>query len=648
MKKLFAPTGKWIAAISADLVSEKALRFGGLRAYGDAVFWIESRPDENGRNVLVRWSQPDGYQDLTPAPFSARSQVHEYGGGAFLPTAEACFFVNDADQDIYRVTDGGKVEQLTAEDGLRFADFDDDPVRNRLVSVCEDHRREGHPLNMLVAIGRVGASAGQAEILEHHYDFYAFPRVSPAGDRLCFLAWQLPYMPWEAAVLCVCDIRGDGTLGPVTEIAGGPGRCAFQPSWDKDGQLYFVAEMGDLAQLNMFDGKTVNQVTELDGEAGRPLWGLGTTSYALLGDGKVALSYIQDGRVHFDLVDIGTDQVMPLDQGFVNVEMPSADNTQIAAIVTEDRRAPAIAFYAASGEQPTDAKILRFSAEFDIQTEDISIGKPVTYAGRDGGLVHALYYPPTNRRFAYQEGDLPPAIVSAHGGPTGMADRGLKLKIQFWTNRGFAYLDVDYRGSTGFGKAYREALNGRWGILDVEDVAKGADWLKENGLADPLKIAISGSSAGGYTVLQALVNHNVFSVGAAYYGISDLEKLAAHTHKFESGYIFALTGTTPEEHSDIFHKRSPVHHAETITAPVIFFQGSEDKVVPPDQSRLMASSLKQRGIPVTYVEFEGEGHGFRQPQHVRDALLFELSFYNRIMDIQSDEDLPNIEIENFD
>ena len=640
-----APPGQWISSISADLVAGKVLRFGGLSTIRDKVFWVEARPQENGRSVLVSWSKKQDYEDLVPAPYSVRSKVHEYGGGAFFAGQAGVFFVDDETQDVFQIVPEKAPVRVTEAAHLRFADFSEDGAR--LICVCEDHEGDGHPRNLLVAIDLEGGLLGKIVPLQTSHDFYAFPRVNAKGDQLAFIAWDLPYMPWEAAALYVCDLALDGSSSEPRLIAGGVGESVFQPVWGAQDQLYFVAEAGDQALLHVWDGNETKVVLDFEGDFSRPLWGLGTTSYALLGEGRIVASYIADGDVRLGMIEDKTHVLSPLELEAAEIQNVSGYADHLAAFITTTHQAQAVVDYPVEGESLGTPQVLRPSASFDINPADISQGDPVQFKGADGGLVHALYYPPTNGKYELPLDIKPPAIVSAHGGPTGFADRGLKLKIQYWTSRGFAYLDVDYRGSAGYGKAYREALGGQWGVLDVQDVVSGAQWLKAQGLADPEKLIISGSSAGGYTVLQALVTSDVFAAGAAYYGISDLAKLAEYTHKFEAGYVYTLLGVEPENAADVFDERSPIHHVDNITSPVIFLQGADDKVVPPEQSKLMAQSLKQRGIAVCYVEYDGEGHGFRKPENIKHALEVELAFYNQILQLECNEPLPRVEIANF-
>jgi len=637
--------GQWVSSISADLVAGKVLRFGGLSTFRDKVYWVEARPQENGRSVLVSWSKKQDYKDLVPHPYSVRSKVHEYGGGAFFAGICGVFFVDDETQDVFQIVPEEAPVRVTEEAHLRFADFSEDGAR--LICVCENHEGDGHPRNFLAAIDLEGDVRGTISSLQGSRDFYAFPRVNNKADQLAYLAWDLPYMPWEAAALYVCDLALDGSASKPRLIAGGVGQSVFQPVWGVQDQLYFVAEAGDQALLHVWDGVDIKVVVHHEGDFSRPLWGLGTTSYALLNESRIAASYIAEGDVRLGMIECKMGVLSPLEFEAAEIQNVSGNADHLAAFVTTTHHAQAVTVTPVEDEGLGAPLVLRPSAEFELPQDEISQGEPVQFKGADGGQVHALYYPPTNGKYELPPGIKPPAIVSAHGGPTGFADRGLKLKIQYWTSRGFAYLDVDYRGSAGYGKAYREALGGQWGVLDVADVVSGAQWLKAQGLADPEKLIISGSSAGGYTVLQALVTSDEFAAGAAYYGISDLAKLAEHTHKFEAGYVYTLLGVEPENAADVFEERSPIHHADKISSPVIFLQGGDDKVVPPEQSKLMAQSLKQRGIAVSYVEYDGEGHGFRKPENIKHALEVELAFYNQILKLNCAEPLPPVEIDNF-
>jgi dienelactone hydrolase len=637
--------GAWPSTVTARLVAGKALRFGSIQMLGENVYWTEARPDEAGRSVLVEWSPEQGFRDVTPAPYSVRSKVHEYGGGEFLAASGGIYFVDQEDQQIYR--SGDQVTAITEAPGCRFADMAEDRVRGRLLAVCEDHRADSqYPANYLAGISLDGR-VPKLVTLDGNHDFYAFPRLSPNGNKLAFMAWNLPHMPWEAGEIWCGRLADDGSIHAAAQLAGGAGQAAFQPSWGPEGRLYFVVEQDDFAALYVWDGVKTEKVAGLEGDFSRPLWVFGMRSHTILADGSVFATAIEAGRTVAGLAAPGSAGLARLEVGYADLINPHGGETDIAAIALCATAPPAITLFKDVGAHGlSKPQQLRRQVEIELDAGDISAGRQVQCKTGAGEIVHALYYPPANS--AYKLGRvLPPAIVTAHGGPSGMAERGFKLKTQFWTSRGFALLDVDYRGSTGYGRAYREALAGQWGVLDVEDVVACARWLTDQDLVDASRLVISGGSAGGYTVLQALVSSDLFAAGAAHYGISDLAQLAAHTHKFEAGYLYALMGADAKDAADVFKARSPLFSADRITSPVIFLQGAEDKVVPPEQSRAMADMLKRSGIPVAYLEFEGEGHGFRNPAHIETALKAEFSFYNAILGLGAEQDLIDLDIVNF-
>lgn len=646
------PGGAWDAALSSDMVAAKTLRLGALEAHGDTLYWSEGRPGDGGTQALVSWSKRAGINDVLPEGFSARTRVHEYGGKPFHVSSVGIFFVNGEDQDVYLLAnEEAKPRRLTNMSAVRFADLSDDPQRRRLVMVAEDHGRAGHdhPRNFLAAIGYGGDDARALVELQGAHDFYANPSVSPDGAMVAFLAWDLPYMPWQAATLYVCTLGVEGRAGPPVKIAGGIGKSVFQPQWRQDGGLVFIAETDDGTALpHIWDGENITALAEGAADWSRPLWALGTTGYAVFADGTVVGSYTGDGVISLGLLPGDGGDVTPAGFDVADIVNLTAGEGFAAGLIAQPDAAQAVAVMARSADALAAPRIIRPSVTLKLDRGDISVGRHVTFTGDDGDAIHGFYYPPANARCDLPDGVLPPAIVTAHGGPTGNADRGLRLKTQYWTNRGFAWLDVDYRGSTGYGRAYRDQLNGQWGILDMRDFLAGARWLVAEGLADKDKLIATGSSSGGYTVLQALVADNLFSAAAIYYGIGDLAALAADTHKFEAGYLHVLCGVTPETEAEIFRNRSPIHQADRIATPVIFFQGLDDNIVPPSQSRAMAENLIARGVATALVEFEGEGHGFRKPETVKAALALELSFYDRVLELGVGETLPPLKIDNLD
>ncbi len=661
MTRRIAPYGTWESPISALSVAGNSKRFGSLLIEESNVYWSEGRPDEAGRTVIVKCDGDGQKTDLISAPFCARSRVHEYGGGEFSVWKGRVFFVNDQDQDVYEILQDGEVNRLTNQVDWRFSDMCFDHRGNRLIAVAERHNfGERLPVNLLVSISLSQESLGEISVIAKGRDFYASPRISSCGLKLAYLVWDLPHMPWEAAELWIAERREIEGFPSGEKVVGGEGSSVFQPEWRGDGSLVFVWDKSGWGNLYLLPagcsgGESEPLFTDA-AEFAHPQWVFGMRSFALAGDDKLIVRYFKSGTCYLGLLDIPSRSLSPLEasiEGLAGIDAITANERSAYIIGTFHHLPPAI-LKLSLGSDPAGqdvltlgAEILQPSSDLSVPLETISVGKPVVFASAGGRTCYGLYYAPANGEFFAPEGEKPPMIVSAHGGPTGMADRGLKLKIQYWTSRGFAYFDVDYTGSFGYGTDYRRALDGYWGVRDVEDVIAGAQEMAAEGKADKNRLVISGSSAGGYTVLAALVESDVFAAGAAYYGISDMLKLQEATHKFELGYIDTLMGTMPGARNEIFKDRSPVYNVDRMTSPVIFFQGSEDRVVPPEQSRKMAEILSEQAVPVAYIEFPGEAHGFRDAKNIETALKSEYAFYARILNLPVSADLPPVEILNF-
>ncbi len=625
MKQKVLPFGTWKSTISPRLVAGASIRLGGLVAndFGNPL-WIESRPEEGGRCVIVEYGKDNKTGDVLPPEFSARSRIHEYGGGALLAgRGGALYFTSAGDQDIYRLNEDGTSARLTNEPDTRFADYSLCPKGRGLFSVAERHEKHEHsaPENFLALVAEQG---GEISIVRQGADFYAAPRVSPDGQRLAWLEWDLPHMPWQAAALYVARIADDGSLKDTRHIIGGEGKPAFQCEWDETGALYVVAEEGEWSHLYCWRDETLVQVSQFEGELARPLWALGMRSYVPLGNRRFAAVTVQKGEHHLWLIDEGQASAIHIDQPHRQIIDPvkSGENA-IFAIVGDDDEPSAIAEIDMSG----NSRLIHRSSALTLGAKDISIGQTLELEVREGETLFAVYYPPANAACRGPKEELPPMILSAHGGPTGCADRGLKLKIQYWTSRGYAFLDCDYRGSTGYGALYRNALDGYWGLRDADDMVAAAHAVIERKLADPGALLISGGSAGGYTALMALCRSNLFRAACISYGVADLATLLATTHKFEAGYLYGLTGTSKGNTEPIFTERSPLHQARHITSPVLLLQGLDDRVVPPEQSRNMARAIEKSGVAVSLREFAGEGHGFRGADTIRKALELETAFY---------------------
>lgn len=633
-----APFGSWRSPITADSIVGGNVGLGQIALDGETVYWTESRPTEGGRVALVRRNADGAVQDVLAAPYSVRTRVHEYGGGAFAVSGGTIWFSNDKDQRIYRMDDGGAPEAITPAGSCRYADFIVDSHHNRLLAVCEDHAGPDEPANSIVAI----AEDGTVQVLTDGSDFYAAPRPSPDGGHLLWLSWDHPNMPWDGCVLTRATLNGAGAVAETETLAGGPEEALFQPEWSPDGDVYFVSDRSGWWNLYRWADDGTQPVSPMQAEMGLPQWVFNMRTYGFGEIGRIYAIRTANGLAELTAISVeeGTVDVIPTE--YVEMHGLAADARQAVFVGSAVADIPVVAGLDAADHSVVE---LQRSAAAKPDPAVISVAQPVTFDSADGRQAHAFYYPPKNDEFSGLDEALPPLIVKSHGGPTGQSGCGFNLKIQYWTSRGFAVLDVNYGGSTGYGRSYRRALDGAWGVVDVEDCVAGARWLVAQGLADPDRLAITGGSAGGYTTLCALTFHDVFSAGASHYGIGDLEALARDTHKFESRYLDRLIGKWPDDRV-VYEARSPLHHAAGLNCPVIFFQGSEDKVVPPNQAEGMVAALRDKGIPVAYVAFDGEGHGFRQAANIRRALEGELAFYGRVFGFEPADRIAPLDIDN--
>jgi dipeptidyl aminopeptidase/acylaminoacyl peptidase len=631
--------GSWCSPITAELVARHSVRFGDLQVDGGVLYWIESRPAELGRSVIVQHTQDRRTRDVIQAPFSARSRVHEYGGGALTVSKGSVYFVNFDDQRIYKKNLAGVLHPVTPEDDNRYADLVVDEMRSRIICIQEAHKGR-EPVNTIVSIDIESVSSSQ-ELISGN-DFYASPRISPNGRQLAWLAWNHPNMPWDGTELWMAEIDEAGMLADRRQVAGGVSESIFQPEWSPDNILYFVSDRNGWWNIYRYAGGAVEILTELEAEFGMPQWNFGLSTYGFVSRDLIASTFNQKGLWHLVTIDL---QTRKMEQ----IETTYSDITHVRAT------SACIVFY---GGSPTDGlslikhyvstgrtDIIRRSEESYVDSGYISKPELIEFITTNDLKAYGFFYPPRNKDYVSPLKELPPLIVVMHGGPTSCSYTSLDLKIQFWTSRGFAVLDVNYGGSSGFGRPYRERLKGKWGIVDVDDCASGARYLIERDLVDGGRLIVRGGSAGGYTTLAALTFRDVFKAGASYYGVSDLESLAKETHKFESRYLNSLIGPYPEA-ARTYRERSPIGYTERLSAPIIFFQGLDDKVVPPNQAEKMVKALRKKGIPVAYIVFEGEQHGFRKAESLRRSLEAELYFYSRIFGIELSEDIIPVEIEN--
>jgi dipeptidyl aminopeptidase/acylaminoacyl peptidase len=618
-----APYGTWRSPLAAADLASSAIALSYLAVLENTPYWVESRPAEGGRCIIVSSAGNGAVKELTPQGFNVRTRVHEYGGLPYALARDAVYFSNFSDQRLYAHRPGKDPVALTPE-GYRYADYQLDAAGKRLFCVREDHTGAGEPRNTLVVID--SATGGPGKVLFDGSDFVACPRLSPDGRKLAWIAWNHPDMPWDTTTLHVATLTDSGLTDIIT-VTRGVEESVLEPRWDSDGTLYFMSDRSNWWNLYRYRDGIVTTALALEAELSGPLWVLGQSSYALDGGGRAITRHTVAARDKLGLASLGSGGLTPLDLPFTslsNIQLIDPDTAiAIGASPTEEAAVVSIDLRAGS------YRVLRAPGSLHLEKPFISVPRSIEFP-TDGGLTaHAFYYPPTNPDFKGPDGEKPPLIVKAHGGPTSHSKPELAMGTQYWTSRGFALLDVNYGGSTGFGRSYRTRLNGNWGVVDVADVVAGAKFLIAQKLVDGDRAAIRGNSAGGFTVLAALAFHDVFKAGANYYGVSDLEALATDTHKFESRYLDRLVAPLPEGR-EVYQARAPIRHLENFKAALITLQGSEDKVVPPSQSRAMVAALKAKGVPVAYLEFEGEQHGFRKAQNIVRSLESELAFYGQV------------------
>jgi dipeptidyl aminopeptidase/acylaminoacyl peptidase len=634
------PYGAWTSAFTTDFLVSTSIGLGKPTADGDDIYWTELRPTEGGRAVIVRRS-PDGTtEDVTPAPFNARTRVHEYGGGAITYAGNGqVYFSNFQDQKLYRVRPTEAPQPLTNAEEMRYADGAVDTAHNRLICVREDHTvPESEAVTTIVGID---TTTGAETILVEGHDFFSNPRLGPDG-QLSWLAWDHPNMPWDGTELCVATFDADGRLGPARVVAGGRDESVFQPTWSPDGRLYFVSDRSGWWNLyRLADGVRVERVTEpIAAEFGEPQWVFGMTRFAFASADTIVCAYQDVAGWHLATVDTRTSALTDIETPYTSFNGLSVHDGHVVTVAASpSQTVEVVRIDIATGE----SEVLRRSQELDLDPSQLSSPQAVEFPTTGGLTAYAFFYPPRNDNHAAPEGEKPPLVVFSHGGPTSHSEPVLSLDVQFWTSRGIAVLDVNYGGSSGYGRAYRQRLNGNWGVVDMDDCVNGALHLVNEGLVDGDRLAIRGGSAGGYTTLCALTFRDVFKAGASYFGVGDLAALATDTHKFESRYLDTMIGPYPEC-ADLYAERSPIHHVDQLDCPVIFFQGMDDHVVPPAQAESMVAALRTKGVPVAYLPFEGEGHGFRKAENIKRSTGAELSFYGRIFGFTPAGDVEPIDL----
>jgi dipeptidyl aminopeptidase/acylaminoacyl peptidase len=644
-----APYGSWTSPITVDLVAgEGGVSFGYLDVSDDGIYWTESRPSEQGRVALV--FRPHGGEpvDVVPKDFNVRTRVHEYGGGAWFRDGAVVFCSSFEDSRLYRIDAPGEdARPITPEpdeaNALRYADgrvFAD----GRLIVCVRERHGEGEPVNELVVLPTDGS--GEPKVIASGRDFYAAPRPSPDGARLAWLAWDHPHVPFEGTELWVGDLGDDGEISNERRIAGSESESIFQPEWGPDGRLHFISDRTGWSNLYVEGDGEVLPLTSEEAELGYPQWVFDLTRYTFLADGRIACVFTREAVDTLELRDPQTGSLARVELPYTKFYSPSIRSSGSRVVVpaaSPTNASVVLSLNADSGEH----EVVRRSTDVELDPRYISVGEAISFPGTDGLESHGFYYRPANPDFTGPEDELPPLIVAVHGGPTAHVSNDLTLHIQLFTSRGLAVVDLNYGGSTGYGREYSDRLRRRWGEVDVEDAAAAARFLAERGDVDPDRIEVTGGSAGGYTTLLALAVRDEFAAGTSYYGVADLVTFHEETHKFESHYDEYLVGKWPEE-MDVYRERSPVTHADSISRPLLFLQGLDDKVVPPPQSETIVDALKQRGIPYAYIAFAGEGHGFRKDENVKRALEAELSFLGQVFGFEPADEIEPIQIENLE
>lgn len=649
-----APYGSWYSPISAADVARSSRRPGDVAVDGLDVYVSESRPEEGGRSIVVKiplgGDEPSqNAVEFLPREFSVQSRVHEYGGGAFAVKSGMVALSNDVDSALYLFGPTQYARRLSAKSSLcdrRFADPVLDLNRERVLCVVEEHARPGlserrEPTNYVAAIG-YGSRTGRVETLISGQDFYASLRLSPDGRRLAWLSWRHPNMPWDETELWLAELDGRGLLRAPVRIAGGHGESVFQPEWDRHGGLVFVSDRSGYWNLYRWDREQTTPLCPRSADFGAPQWGFGMSTYCLLPSGDLLCTYSESGTWHLARLSSGRGKLEPIESPYSEFSELKSTADGAVLLCASPRHGTRLMHLADGGDRFVE---LRRFADDSLESAPLSQPEPIEFPTTGDTTAYGLYYAPLNPEFEGLPGERPPLLVQVHGGPTAQASTALNLRTQFWTSRGFAVLDVNYRGSSGYGRAYREALKGKWGIADIEDCIAGATFLVQRGLVDSRRLCIRGGSAGGYTALAALTFHDVFAAGAVYYGISDLAALARETHKFESRYLDSLVGAYPSQR-ERYTERSPLAHVNRLKRPVAFFHGLEDKVTPPNQAAAIVDNLRLRGVPVAHVEFPGEGHGFRQQETLQRSLEGELSFYAQVFEFDPADRLDRIPIDN--
>jgi len=637
-----APYGSWKSPLTLDRLLDEVVTLAYPLVEADTMYWTEGRPSEGGRVVIVR-RQPDGsVADVFGPDHHARTRVHEYGGLCYAVHAGTVYFSNFVDQRMYRVRPGDEPEPITPEPpapaSIRYAA----PVVSRdghhLYCVRERHGTPGvatEVVNDIVVLPTDGEA--QPRVVAEGHDFFSFPTLSPDGRRIAWISWDHPRMPWDGTQAWEAELGSDGLPVNPRLVAGDSSESVTQLRYSPDGRLHFISDRTGWWNLYVDEENGGTPLAPSEAECASPDWVFGSSTYGFLADGAIVAVESSSGLSRLTLIGDG------------EIPTPYAN---FAGLVTRQGSVVAVA---GSSSLPTalvevaipagDTVVLKAGSKKVVDDAYLSAPEPIEFPTEGGLTAHALFYPPRNPDFAAPEGELPPVIVSSHGGPTAATSSALNYGLQYWTSRGIGVVDVNYGGSTGYGRPYRERLRGNWGIVDLDDCVNAAKYLAATGRADGDRLLIHGGSAGGYTTLCAVTFRHDFAAGASYFGVADAGALARDTHKFESRYLDGLIGPWPEARA-VYEERSPIFHTDQLATPLILFQGLEDRVVPPEQSESMAGALREKGIPFAYLAYEGEQHGFRKAENIKRTLEAELYFYGKVLGFVPDDEIEPVVIEN--
>ena len=639
-----ASFGSWASPIKPDILLHGTVHMRNQMARWDGadLYWSELRPYEGGRIVVCRRASDGTLSDVTPQGFNARSRVHEYGGGHFAVKDGIVFFTNFNDQRLYRQEGAGTPRAITPADDIRHADMVVDAARRRLIAVREDHTTGAHePVNMIVAVDADGRR--EPITIASGNDFYSSPKLSPDGERVTWQTWNHPHMPWDASEIWVGELDRDGNLTSSRKIAGGGNESVLQPEWSPSGELYFVSDRSDWWNLYRARGEGDEPVCRRAAEFGAPQWVFGQRFYDFNGPDEITCLFSDAGASKLGRLDLNTGKLQHIEllyTSLANLQVHDHSAVMFASSATLAERVLVIDLNTLAQE------VVKVANPAHIESGFFSVPRPIEYPTENGNTAHAFYYPPRNHDHEPPEGEKPPLVVHCHGGPTGSAGPTYPFEFQYWTSRGLALVDVNYGGSSGYGRAYRQRLNGNWGVVDVDDCINAARYLVDQGLADPERVSITGGSAGGFTALLSLTKRDFYNAGASHYGIGDLKLFIDETHKFEAHYCDTLVGPYPER-ADVYQDRSAINFADRLSCPVILFQGLEDKIVPPSQAETFVAACKEKNLPYAYVAFEAEQHGFRQDKNIRRAMEGELYFLSQIFGFETADKIEPVEIENF-